>query len=68
MYVANVENVVFDVVVGVGHDANKRDDVVFWFVLGVPFCQGYIWQIRGTSGKRQELSYILYNCMRLKRK
>ena len=38
MYVANVENVVFDVVVGVGHNVNKRDDVVFGFVLGVAFC------------------------------
>ena len=35
---ANVENVVFNVVVGVGHNANKRDDVVFGFVLGVVFC------------------------------
>ena len=42
MYVVNVENVVFDVVVGVGHDANKRDHVVFGFVLGVAFCRGYI--------------------------
>ena len=33
MYVNNVENVLVDVIVGVGEDANKSDDVVFWVRL-----------------------------------
>ena len=46
VYVTNVENVVFNVVVVVGDDANQSDHVVAGYVLGVVFCRGRVWQIR----------------------
>lgn len=57
---AKVENVLFYVVVCVGDYANKRYDVIVVFVVCVAFCCDYMWQIRGASGKRQDVLYILY--------
>ena len=37
VYVANVENVVFDVIVGVGDNANQSDHVVVGYISGVVF-------------------------------
>ena len=45
VYVTNVENVLFDVVVGVGDNANQSDHVVVGYVSGIVFCRGHVWQI-----------------------